>query len=492
MKWTEQYGTVNVFKRINRVAQIILVLGLMLGINLLSQRLYIRENLSHEQNLTLSAETLAYVQNLSAPVEVFVTIPATSDHEEVGVLFRYVQSVLEEYVEASPTVAGQKLISVDYIDVYRDRGGAAELSRRFGLDEPNVIIFANENRSRMVTESEFANFAQNQYISFSGEQVFTSALLEVSSQERPRIYFTQGHGEMSLRNTDPRLGLSQLLEKLRERNIEALPLDLTQVEEVPPDAALLVIANPQGDLLERELEALRDYLEERSGRLLTLLGPYSDGGLEALLEDWGILLDNRVILEQGNDYVEATGDFLIRHYAKTPLTSILLELQTPLVAGLMRPVRLDPGAPLDERLNRVPLLASSPQSWAESSWQRTETPAYNQASDLAGPVTLAVMATRESISPLGLEIPGGRIVVIGSGDLFSNRRLQALGNETFLLTLVNWLLERNDMLALPPRPVERYFIPLSGVEKQRVALAMLIPAGIVFLAGMGVLWLRRS
>ncbi len=492
MKWTEDYSRVKLINLANRFTQIVLVILLALGINLLSQRVYIREDLTRDLEYTLSAETKAYIENLTVPVEIIVTISANSEQEEVQVLYRYVKALLEEFQNTSKKLKGEPLLSLEFVELHSNRNRAAEINRLYGLNEPNVVIFASEGRSRLVRESEFAEFENGQYTSFRGEQVFTSAILEVSSQYRPKVYFTQGHGEMDIRSADPVTGLSQLSQKLIDRNIETIPIDLTLQEQVPDECALLVIANPKGNFLVKERELLRTYLEERSGRMLALLSPGSAGGLEQLVREWGIILDDRVVLEKGDNYVESTGDFLIRHYTETPVTNILLKLQTPLVTGLLRPVRFNPGLVSSNRLSLIPLLASSPDSWGETTWRNAETPEFNENSDLPGPITLAVMANSESTSPLGLEIPGGRLIVIGTGDIFSNRRLQALGNETFMLTLVNWLLERNQMLALPPKPVDRYFIPLSGEEKQKMALAMLLPAGVVFIIGLVILWMRRT
>ena len=113
-------------------------------------------------------------------------------------------------------------------------------------------------------------------------------------------------------------------------------------------------------------------------------------------------------------------------------------------------------------------------------------------SDLKGPQGVAVSSERVSPSSLPLSVPGGRLVVIGTGDVFSNQRLADQGCQGLSLNAINWAVDRDTQLHFPPRPVERFQMSLSREQLARLRLGLLFALpGAVGLLGMLVYWTRR-
>jgi hypothetical protein len=94
---------------------------------------------------------------------------------------------------------------------------------------------------------------------------------------------------------------------------------------------------------------------------------------------------------------------------------------------------------------------------------------------------------------LAFSVPGGRLVVIGTGDLISNARIVSQGSEALFLGAVNWTIGREKQLNAPPRPIERFELSLSAGEltKLRYALLFVLP-GLAALLGLTVYWTRRQ
>ena len=65
------------------------------------------------------------------------------------------------------------------------------------------------------------------------------------------------------------------------------------------------------------------------------------------------------------------------------------------------------GAPIDDTLKLDPLILSGNTSWAEKSYARGGRQVYDSATDLEGPLPLAMIASRSGGKDLGLNIPGG-------------------------------------------------------------------------------------
>jgi hypothetical protein len=440
---------------------------------------------------TLSPETKAYLRELREPIKIIVTTPANSPQPEIGLLFDYTESLLEQYQYSLREDGRSDLLEVEYVNIFRDLERTRALNADHGVNAENLILVIGPERTRILTPTDLFDFADMEAEAFKGEQALTTALLEVTTAKRPTVYFTVGHGEMRLDDASPSRGLTELASALEEKNFAVGHLDLSQ-SEIPEDADLILSVDPQGPFLTNEVESLRRYLLEDAGRFALYLSPTHEVGLTALLEDWGIRTDDMVVFETGSSFIGTAGSFLIRRFSEHAITEPITKNNVFLVSGVMRPVRPDPAAPIDERLRVQPLLFSSDSSWAEAGYHSGGTPSYDAASDLPGPVMLAALAERRAASQLGIEIPGGRVLVMGSGDLLANRHFStALGNQLFLISQINWLLERDQTLALPPRPIESFQFNLSQADLQRLALYLLLIPFLVGVQGLIIIWMRK-
>ncbi len=477
-------------RRLNKLVQLLLALCLIAGVNALASRHYFRADLARQGVYALSPESMAYLRELKAPVHVVVTIPEQGDSADSGqkLLRRYVKNLLEEYREASRR-GGKEMLSVEYVDPYRNPRRAAELARQYKVEQVNAVIFSSANRQRVVGPAEILEFENLKPVAYKGEQAFTSAILETASESTPVIYFTSGHGEMSPEDVSPGRGLSVVAAELRARNMEPRLLDLSR-GEVPGDAALVIVADPVGSFLPEEVVRLRSYLDERSGRLVLLLGAGRETGLERFLLRWGISADNMLVQERAADNVDSGGAIIVRSFAESPVTDILRRNKAPLLAGQARPISAgqmasEPGTRLSV------LMASSAKSWADAGWRNETEPLFNPGIDQAGPVPLAVLAQTGARSGTGISLPGARILAIGLGDVFSNRYMGSFGNQALFFSITSWMSDREQLIAIEPRVIEQYQLSLSREELGRLALLLCVPAGVLALMGLITALLRR-
>ena len=107
---------------------------------------------------------------------------------------------------------------------------------------------------------------------------------------------------------------------------------------------------------------------------------------------------------------------------------------------------------------------------------------YDEASDLAGPFPLAMVATRTAGGELGLNIPGGKLAVFGDENFVANKWFNRLGNSKLALNVVDWMFEENNRLNIPPRPLKTFSLTLSQSDAFALAWRFLsIPAAILLL-----------
>src|SRR6478736_5423913 len=292
MAYYDSFRAARWIRLINLILQAVLFLTLFAGLNYVALNHAWRFDLTQGRRHSLSAETRSYLDNLGRDVRIVVTLTPDSASEELTQTFNDISSLLREYAYLTRNNPKGK-IELRYLDVYQNRREAEDLN----LDQPNQVILLSEGRRRIMTLADFYETKEMRRAAFRGEASLTAALLDVSNPNKTKIYFLTGHGEMRPEDLDRRRGLSGLRDELRQRNFDVAPPDLNLMHKVPEDAALVVVASPQGRLQPFEEELLRNFLTTRAGRLILLLDPGVPTGLDNLLFDWGTMVFDNVIVD---------------------------------------------------------------------------------------------------------------------------------------------------------------------------------------------------
>lgn len=478
------------FRLANCAVQVVLSLCLVVSLNYLASKYFARIDLNESGIYTLAPESKAYIRRLEEPIEIFVTIPNDPGVEELGRMHQHLSKLFREY-EAAAMRDGQAYIKIEYVDVYRQRKRALELANKYNLTQENSILVTMGTRIREINQAELYEVEGDQITGFCGERVITSAIINVSSEDKDTIYFLMGHGEMRLDDVDPGRGLSQLEAFLRERNYVPASLDLSVIPEVPEDADLVVVPSPQASLFPEEVEKLRRYMSERNGRMIVLVDPGRLHGMEDLFYDWGILVEDMSVVEKGPDSRAQGGDLIIRRFARHPITELLLDYRITALWGQPRPVRKDPASLNDSRLKVDPFIGTSEQSWGERDYRTQDVLAYDANRDLEGPISIAAVSTRSAGTDLNIAIPQRQLVVFGNSDFIANNRFGIFGNRTLFFNSVNWALSRNNLLNIPTRSFGSYQVTISNRDlKQLFFYFAMIPLATAFL-GLSVFFIRR-
>ena len=472
------------------LAQGILILTLVAGLNFLATRRAWRFDLSRHARHSLSPETRSYLKDLAAPVTVVVTFTEDAEEDHLVQAYRDIRSLLRDYVEAS-AANPRGPIKVEFIDVFRNRAAA----QAYDINEPNLAYVFSDGKPRRIDYNQIYRIKEGEKVAFTGEQAFTAAILDVTRGEKQKIYFLVGHGEMDPTDTSPDRGLSVLKDELELRNFQIGLIDLPTARALPPDTALLVCVGTQGRYSPAEQELLRRHLSTQAGRLLLLLNPGSPHGLDDLLFDWGVQADDVVVVDPAPDGRADSGD-LVAYPSDSghPVASFLFDNKIALRFGPSRVVRADPGRSLDPGLSVLPLAGASPTAWGERTYRQRGLPTRDET-DLLPPPRLSLGTASERVTPKGalpFSVRGGRLVAFGNADWLANQRLSAGGNAILALSAVNWLVDRDTQLNLPPRPIEKFQLSLSSAQLTRLRLTLLLalPAAAATL-GLLVYWNRR-
>lgn len=469
-------------------AGVLLVAALLLIVNYFGWKYYKRFDWTSSQLYSLSDKTKNVLKALDRDVDFIVFLSPDQQQE----LYQPTTELLQRYGSAS------RRVHVRVVDAEKNPLEAQQLVKTYGVTTTGVVVASGKDK-RVIDSNDLAELdfrtvqttGRPQMTGFKGEQLFTSAILQLSEGRKPRILFTTGHGEHSLDDQGEH-GLAGAQQILGRDNFELEEWSSLGKPAVPPGTDLLVIAGPASSFVQPELDAFSAYLNN-GGRMLVMLdptlGPAAGGGLVSTnLEGWlaryGVKAGQDIVVDPSNPLPFFGPETIFsRNYGEHPVTKALAEANLPILVSLARSVAAGsaPGVKVTE------LLRTTPEGWGETDLANLGK-VDRGPQDVAGPVSLGVVA--ES----GATVPGKRpmrLVVYGDSDFATNQLLQANNvNAVLLSNTLNWLVEREALLGIPPKKTEQVRLTLTAAEYRNVwLLATILPILAVALGG--AVFLRR-
>ena len=477
----------------NVLVQILAMLALVVMVNWLVSRHYSRFDWTKSGYYKISSKTQQALGALKEPVKVIVYLQPNAENDLEEKIFQDVRQLLTEF-----KFYGQDKLQIEYVDPDRDLARAKQVVAEYKFDvrEPALVIFACGMQNKYVSKDEMVEMeggegygAPPRIKAFKAEGAFLSAIQTVTEGEPPAIYFLTGHGEHDPESFDQHAGYSTLAAYIKRDNLKVGKWNWQEQQALPTNANAIVIAGPRTKFSDAEQAALDRYLKNR-GRLLVMLDPKTESGLEALLKKWGVQIDDDLVIRKVRTPLGELPDVnaVATAYARHPVTAKLTAVNTEF--PYCRSVRQSKTESGSTDQPRVTEIATAPAAF----WGKTD-PGNDQLSfdpvhDIAGPLSLAVAV--ETGQPRGADVDLGetRLIVVGTASFVDNSALTA-GNLDFFMSGLNWLLKREQLLAVGPKTPEEFRLDISPNELRAVYALILV--GLPLLVGiLGLsVWLRR-
>ncbi|HJS74891.1 MAG TPA: Gldg family protein [Vicinamibacteria bacterium] len=467
----------------NSIALAVVVVGIGVAINYIANRHQKRWDFTAARQYTLSEQTGKVLSGLESDLAiVLLDNPTTSRALAARDLLELYDGESEKvtFEVVDPEADPQKALA------YQEPGES-------GFTMGTVLLSSGGRRERATAATE---------------PEITNAILRVLRQDRKKIYFTSGHQEKSIEDTDPNAGVSVVSGKLGGSTYVTETLVLARAVQgdemrVPADTDALVIAGPKTDFLPEEIGSLDSYLRG-GGRVVFLLDPAAQAKTPALDE---------YLREQG---VSLGSDMVVDPLSVPPLYPVVRSYGAhPIVESFSNAISIFPLVRTVERLDSVPqgadvrdLFTSEAESWAETRMDELQARQGPAADQKRGPLPLAVAVTLAGgeaangadAAKTGAEADdsetkstSGRFVVVGDSDFIANELAEApVLNADLFLNMVNWVAEDEDLISVRPREAEDRRIFLSSQQMTNVILfSLLIVPGVILVTGISVWWGRR-
>lgn len=463
-----KYGT-------NAFILVAAVVAIAVFINVLVGMVEVKWDLTPNKLYSITDTTKDILENLEKDVVIY----GLFDDGKIGASTDYKQVVeLLNHYEKYPRV------KVEYVDPDRDPGIIKELDPD-GVSELGKSDFVVKCGSKIKKLDYYDLFEFDQqalqslqfYVTGStAEQGFTGAIVYVTADKTPVVYFAEGHNEFDI-NTD----LDSIKTFLDRNNYDVKSINLLTQPSVPDDAELLVVASPKSDFSADERDKVKEYLKNGGKAIFMFDFLPSDTEftqIEDILKDYNVALNYDRVKE--ND----AG----RHFPNNQHAIILdakrgqfIPEDFNIVLENSRSIRILKN--VKEYITTNSILVTSDKAVGEQVDK-------SRGEDIKGPLDIGV----------AVEYKGGfkpaKLIVLGNAFFITDDAESRYGpyfnnGMRFFLYSLNWMLEKQDSVVIAPKTYYNPAISITAQQANIMGLAVVILLPVMILGTGLYVFLRR-
>jgi len=453
----------------NTMVSGVVFLAILIVIVLIAQEKPLRLDVTQTKSFSLSPQTLSLLKSIDKPVQVKLFFsnsgPGAQNRDKA-------KELLDSYQYHS------KNIKYEFVDP----DSQPEITRQYEVKVYGTIALEGYDKKQMIQATD--------------EESLTNALLKLTRKEQKMIYFLTGHGEHSL-SADARDSFSNVKSSLEKALYMTAEFNLLQHDDIPRDAAAVIVAGPVKPIPPREQQILKNYLA-RGGKVMLMIDPLTDTGMKDFLKGYGIEICDDVVIDRlsrlfgGSERIP-----VVVEYGPHKITE---NFNQPTFFPDTRSVV--PSEKPPDGIDVQVLAATSDKAWAERNIAMLNQgkAAFDQGEDLAGPVPLVVLATikeqqkkddaqqREESKPE----KDGALIVAGNSMFASNSYFNQYGNGDLFLNMVSFLADDASQITIGRPDTGKPLLLTRDQAGSIFWIVFVIMPLMAVLAGVVVFKMRRS
>ena len=204
-------------------------------------------DLTQEKLYTLTDESKERVKDIDKDVNIYFV---GYDDDDADL------SLAKQYKDVNEKIVAEAVNADDRPD----------LAEKYGIEtDSSGIIVECGDRSKVLTSSDLVTYDSSTYETISiAEEKLTSAILSVTADEIPKVYFLEGYSDFTLDEN-----MYYLSVYLQNEITEVETLNILSEGNIPEDCDTLVITSPSKDFDDVATTAIKDYIN-RGGNILWL------------------------------------------------------------------------------------------------------------------------------------------------------------------------------------------------------------------------------
>lgn len=434
---------------------VVLFLSLIGLVGYLTREYHVSRDITQSSRNTLAEGSVNVLKQMKGPINITVFVSNDDAYRKT------INDFLTRYQRSKPD------INIKFINPAEQPKQAQDA----GIRAEGELVVEYEKRVEHLVPS---------YV----EQDMTNLLVRLARSKQRAVMFLDGHGERSLigeKNHD----LGEFGSQLGKKGFRLSNPDLSVLQAVPRNGALLVIASPRLDIPQAEVAKIMHHVAS-GGNLLWLIDQEPLHGLQPLAEYLGLNLTPGIVIDQSSS-----------QYGADPKVAFASQYGDHAITKDFTLRTLFPEARQIEMLKNegewtiTRLIDVAPNGWLETGKLEGKL-SFDAKSDIPGPINIAVALERKA------ENLNQRVVVIGNGNFLSNTFLANGGNVDLGVNIVTWLSGDDNLITIQPRPLRdvNVTIPADGWNRF-LAMAiffgarLLLPLALL-VTGVVIWWRRRK
>jgi ABC-type uncharacterized transport system involved in gliding motility auxiliary subunit len=164
--------------------------------------------------------------------------------------------------------------------------------------------------------------------------------------------------------------------------------------------------------------------------------------------------------------------------------------------GATQSLQIDQPRASIAKVHVIPVLQSGEGFWGETDLAGGEDKVtFDPKTDHPGPLNLAVAVEKGGVEDQRVKMDSSRLFVVGNAALLGNEDYRFTEGVSADLTInvLNWLLDREDVIGIPPKEKKNVTLSLDEKQLRNLALAVMVMLpGIVAFFGVINWWQRRA
>jgi len=464
---------------LNVGVQIFLAAIIIFLLNYLSFERFERWDLSRNRKYTLSPLTRRVLGSLKKELRIYVFSSPRGTKSPGAELFDDTEALLKEY-----EYAGGHRVRVETIDPYLNLTRMLELrdKYKFGPKDStdNMVLLDYDGKQKSIQTATMADYGdeatpdstKNPVVKdFRGEQVITSALIQLAEEKQSKIALISGHGELPV--TDD-ADLGHFRSALEHQNIVLQELGLEGLDKIPDDFTAVILAGPQYDFNEHDAGVLKRYWDD-GGRLLVLFnGRAKTPVLDHLMTQFDVVPAPDLIVSNFQTQTEdrITLDVYTHFLGASPFLKPLAGV-IGFFPGGTRSIEVNENRLKETGIHATKALVPAVDSyWGEKDnfLESNADPVFHPGVDLQPPLTIGWALEKGAVEDQSIQVrSSSRLIVIGNADFIRDECLTRSTPDTnFLLLCINWLTDRQTLLAIAPKETPIYTLDLKPGQMDRI------------------------
>lgn len=256
-----------------------IIVALYLCLNLWVRQLDIPEiDITENQIYTLSDASKEAVEKINQEVKIY----CYGFQEDSSLI-----DLLKQYNKTNDKIKFEMLTEETNYDMIQEHD----------LKQGYHILILESGKSEKVIDAS-TDFTTYDYIAGQSidttEQTITNSLLGLTAENKPKVYFVEGHDEYKVEE------IAVLTTYLQNEAFDYDMLNIATKGSIPEDCDILAIMSPVRDFLDTEAQAVKDYIN-KGGELYISMDVVSEAttlpNLQSILDLYGVSVKNGYILE---------------------------------------------------------------------------------------------------------------------------------------------------------------------------------------------------